>query len=331
MRRLLFRADNKGKHRPSITDALRITGNGTAFADAALLFGSFMPLQTARRGPIWNNLPLRLKGLLLLSVPLPALMLSAMLVSGTLREERQALTSAERLASARQRLQDISAVLLVPCDPAQDYRALATLAKDLRAISADPQRLQEIQTVIQLKLESLGVLTAAETPDESSIRKDRDLTKCLQSYVAALAMEYDRSLSSELNRAKTAHAKLAPMVLRSTAMCAACELLAALVFLGALTSQVRILQTNSRRLAQGEPLLSLPTDNWEIHQIACNLNDASAVLARRPERIETTVAPPSEAPGHDRSPAILQLADTLATQAEGTPVLVPHGKNDTEA
>jgi type II secretory pathway pseudopilin PulG len=92
-----------------------------------------MPLENAGRGRIWNNLPLSIKGLTLLMVPAPALLVTAIVLSGSIREQRQALAQVDQLTAARERLQAVNALLMAPDPPLEDYRALAALSRNLGA------------------------------------------------------------------------------------------------------------------------------------------------------------------------------------------------------
>jgi signal transduction histidine kinase len=251
------------------------------------------------RHHIWNNLPLRVKGLMLLMVPLPALMAAAVVLSGTWREERQALVAVERLANARQQLQEISTVLLVPGKPAQDYQVLARSVEDIGRIIANPERRREIEIAIQRKLDALAGLNQTEATNDLLIDADREATRSLQSYVSAVIPECDQLISRELHNAKMARSKLFVLSLQGTFVFLLGELLAALVFLGAVSGQIQTLKANSRLLAAGQPLLPLFTDNWELNQIGCDLVKASVALSRRadePEASSRTASHP-EMPG----------------------------------
>src|SRR5690242_1986277 len=213
-----------------------------------------IPMEPVRHH-IWNNLPLRVKGLMLLMVPLPALMAAAVVLSGTWREERQALVVVERLANARQQLQEISTVLLVPGKPAQDYQVLARSVEDIGPIIANPERRREIEIAIQRKLDALAGLNQTEVPNDLLIDADREATRSLQSYVSAVIPECDQLISRELHNAKMARSKLFVLSLQGTFVFLLGELLAALVFLGAVSGQIQTLKANSRLLAAGQPLL----------------------------------------------------------------------------
>ena len=240
-----------------------------------------MSLETPRRSYVWNNLPLHIKGLALLMVPVPALMLAIVCLSGTLREERQALQSIDQILAARQNLADIRSILSVPANPAQDHQALIKLARDLPPLISDPGRMLEINAAVQHKLDSLAALAAAGVPAQSLLDESRDATELLEPYVSALAAEYERLLEQRLGQVRQARSKLLAQGVRGGFIFLLGELLAALVFLGAITSQVGALKANSRRLAEGAPLLPLFTDNWELNQIGRDLVTASVALGRR--------------------------------------------------
>jgi len=224
---------------------------------------------------------------MLLMVPVPALMLAAVVLSGTLREERQALAAVDHVAIARQRLQEISAVLLVPGIPSQDYRELAHMTKDLGPVGSDSDRWREVEAVIQQKLESLAALSGTNSPDESLLDKNRQATQSLQSYMNALALEYDQLLSNELSRAERARAELFAQCFKGAFIFLLGELLAAIVFVGAVAGQVQTLKVNSRRLAEGLPLEPLFTDNWELNQIGHDLVEASVALSQRERELQS--------------------------------------------
>src|SRR5437899_1207364 len=167
-----------------------------------------MSSETVRRGHVWNNLPLHIKGLALLMVPVPALMLAVVCLSNTLREERQAFQSVDQIIAARQKLQDITSVLSVPANPAQDYQALIKLTRDLGPVISDPDRMREIDAAVQQKLDSLAAIAAAGSLGQPLLYKPRDSTEHLHLHISALAMEYDRLLEKQLGHARQARSRL---------------------------------------------------------------------------------------------------------------------------
>src|SRR5262249_34199274 len=183
--------------------------------------------------------------------------------------------------AGRRHLQEIGALLLVPGAPAQDYRALTGIAKQLGPVTSDPDRLREVASAIQQKLDSLAALSAASPADAPLLLTDQQATGSLQAYVSALEVECDQTLSTGLNRAKTARASLFEQGFKGVFICLLGELLAAIVFIGAMAGQIRMLQANSRRLADGQALEPLFTDNWELNLIGRNLVEASVAMNRQ--------------------------------------------------
>lgn len=253
-----------------------------------------MRSDTVRHKHIWNNLPLHFKGLTLLLIPVPALMTAAVLVSGTLREERTALASVDQVVAGRQTLQGISSVLLVPGNPAQDCQGLSRFRRQLGPVTSDPDRLRDLDALIQEKLDSLAAVSNTNSPDSSLWEKNQEATESLQSYINALALEYDQLLATQLKRVKEARTKLLVQSAKGAFVFLLGELLAALVFLGAVTGQIHTLKANSRRLAEGHALLPLFTDNWELNQIGRDLVSASVALNQREREIEAGRALPPE-------------------------------------
>src|SRR5579863_877191 len=135
-----------------------------------------MHSQNVSHGKIWNNLPLSIKGLTLLMVPAPALLVAAIVLSSTIGEERRTLASIDQTTAARKRLQEINSLLLAPGPPLEDYRTLAGLGKDLGAISPNSDSPHDVEAAIQEKLESLAALNAIASPDESLLAKNRQAT-----------------------------------------------------------------------------------------------------------------------------------------------------------
>ena len=238
------------------------------------------------RHHIWNNLPLRVKGLMLLMVPLPALLVAAVVLSGAWRDERQALTSVEQLTVARQRLEEISTLLRVPGRPAQDYQVLARCAEDVVRGIADPDRRRELEVALQRKLDALAGLSQTEAPDDLLLDADREATQSLQAYISASVLERDQLISRDLSHSKVARSRLFILAAQGAFIFLLSELLAALVCLGAVSGQIEMLKANARLLADGRPLLPLFTDNWELNQIGHDLVKASVALSRREEEFE---------------------------------------------
>ena len=247
-----------------------------------------MRSENVRRGRIWNNLPLSIKGLTLLMVPVPALLVAAIVLSGAIKEDRRTLASVDQITAARERLQRVSGLLQSPGPPLEDYRALARLSTDLGAVSPDRDRRREFEAAIQEKLESLAALSAIASPDESLLDKNRQATASLQSSVSALATDCDHLLSSELSHVKALRARLVCICFQGTFVFVLGEFLAAIVFLAAITGQIQTLKINSRRLAKGLPLQPLFTDNWELNQIAHDLVQASVALHERERELQAT-------------------------------------------
>jgi len=139
----------------------------------------------------------------------------------------------------------------------------------------------------------------------------RDSTEHLHPYISALAMEYDRLLEKQLGHARQARSRLLAQAVKGVIILLLGELLAALVFLGAITGQVSALKANSRRLAEGSPLLPLFTDNWELNQIGRDLVTASVALSRRESELKdlSSVARGPDV-AHDTNSR--QAADSLA-------------------
>jgi signal transduction histidine kinase len=245
-----------------------------------------MPSPTAVHGKIWNNLPLSIKGLTLLMVPVPALLVTAVVMSGTIREERLALAALDRVNETRARLQQISSLLRSPGPPKQDYRTLTELSQYLGPVSADPGRQQAIETAIQEKIESLAAISATNSQDPNLLDKDLSATENLESLLAAVSPEYDHLLSNELSRLKMQRTKLFAVGFQGAFIFVLGEVLAAIVFLAALTGQIQTLKANSRRLANGQALEPLFTDNWEFNQIGYDLIQASTTLYERERDLE---------------------------------------------
>jgi len=166
-----------------------------------------MHSQTAACGTIWNNLPLSVKGLALLMVPVPALLVAAAVLSGTIKEERRALGAIDQVTAARQSLQEVNALLRTPGDPQRDYRRLTQLTRDLVPFAADPDRWRKIDGIFQEKIEWLAALSAIDTPEDTVLDKNRQATESLQASVSALTLEYDHLLSSDLGYVKAIRRK----------------------------------------------------------------------------------------------------------------------------
>jgi signal transduction histidine kinase len=271
-----------------------------------------MPSENTSRGRIWNNLPLSIKGLTLLMVPAPALLVTAMVLSGAIREQRQALAKVDQLTAGRERLQEITALLLKPGAPLEDYRAMGALSRNLDAVSFDPSRQREIEVAIQDKLESLAALSAITSPDESLLDKNRQATASLQSLLNATAIESDHLLSSELSHVKTVRSRLFSAGFQGAFIFLLGEFLAAVVFLAAITGQIQTLKINSRRLAKGLPLQPLFTDNWELNQIGHDLIQASVALHERERELQATRSETPESDPRQSHVAVESLESTVA-------------------
>ena len=229
-------------------------------------------------------------------VPAPALLVAAIVLSGTIHEDRRTLAAVDQLTAARERIQKVSALLLAPGPPLDDYRNLAGLSRDISAVSLDTNRQREIEAAIQDKLESLAALSAIASPDESLLDKNRQATASLQASLSAMAVEYDHLLASELSHVKALRARMVSICFQGAFIFLLGEFLAAIVFLAAITGQIQTLKINSRRLAKGLPLQPLFTDNWELNQIGHDLIQASVALHERERELQATR---SETPDSD--------------------------------
>jgi signal transduction histidine kinase len=277
-----------------------------------------MHSQTAGCGRIWNNLPLSVKGLTLLMVPVPALLVAAIVLSGTIKEERRALGAIDQVTAARQRLQEVNALLQTPGDPQRDYRRLTQLTRDLGPFTADTHRWRVIDGTIQEKIESLAALSASDAPEDTLLDKDRKATESLQASVSALALEYDHLLSSGLGYVRAIHRKEFAVCFQGAFIFLLGEFLAATVFLAAITGQIHTLKANSRRLARGLPLEPLFTDNWELNQIGHHLIQASVALHQREQDLEQN---------QDQVPDFSAAERQLANEQNESMVAVLRGRN----
>ncbi|MBZ5594657.1 MAG: HAMP domain-containing histidine kinase [Acidobacteriia bacterium] len=251
-------------------------------------------------------------------IPAPALLVAAIVLSGTIKEEKRALAAVDQVTTARQRLQEVSALLKAPGAPQQDYRTLTQLSRDLDPVSSDPNRRREIEGAIQEKIESLAALSATNSPEDALLDKNRQATESLQSSVSALTFGYDHLLSSGLSYVKTIRAKEFTVCFQGAFIFLLGEFMAATVFLTAITGQIQTLKANSHRLAQGLSLEPLFADNWELNQIGHHLIQASVVLNQQERDLEKH---------NDRSPDSSAAERQLANEQNEAMVSILRDRN----
>jgi PAS domain S-box-containing protein len=257
----------------------------------------------------WIDLPLRVKALAVISIPLIPLVISA----GLFAWSAQRSESAERLVAHTLEVKaQISTVLNVIMDAETGARGflltrnVESLQPYDNAAARYPAAMAQLSTLvvdnaIQVDhVRSVGVLatarpladmvayarTAGLRPPLDLLADSRHIMNALRNTLAEMQDVEDRLLESRTARAMRAQRQLVPISVFGAVFGLVGGLLAAVAFTSGVVLRIDRVGDNAARLSQGRPLLQQPPAADEVGQLGSRLQEAGALLNARVQELE---------------------------------------------
>ncbi|NHN68358.1 PAS domain S-box protein [Pseudomonas fluorescens] len=260
-----------------------------------------MKLRITRR---WDDLPLRGKALVVISLPLVVLLLSLVLIYFTERQTARAEEDVRRVLRVQGDIQAVHTLLAEAAASVRGYlltrredflpgyekatsliqAALQRLDHNIRDASVR-DHLQTITPLIEEKLDGLAALRNGRADDTEAITailiENKQVLDVLREQINAMRIREDALLDERSAAASATRMRL----LFATLLAAVCGLFGAIVavlFLSkGIVARVQQVQGNAQRLALGQPLLPQPPEQDEIGQLGTRLVEAGQLLAER--------------------------------------------------
>lgn len=260
-----------------------------------------MKLRITRR---WDDLPLRGKALVVISLPLVVLLLSLVLIYFTERQTARAEEDVRRVLRVQGDIQTVHTLLAEAAASVRGYlltrredflpsyeqatsliqAALQRLDHNIRDASVR-DHLQTITPLIEEKLAGLAALRNGKADDTEAITailiENKQVLDVLREQINAMRIREDALLDERSAAASATRMRL----LFATLLAAVCGLFGAIVavlFLSkGIVARVQQVQGNAQRLALGQPLLPQPLEQDEIGQLGTRLVEAGQLLAER--------------------------------------------------
>jgi signal transduction histidine kinase/ActR/RegA family two-component response regulator len=256
----------------------------------------------------WANLPLRWKGVVVVAIPLVALLAAATSFfindKYVVQTEEQVthtyeVRAAIALASAalldaetgmRGYLLTGQEAFLAPYEKAIETvpTALAQLDRVLQDSPAQVQRMQQITSLAEQKLDDLTALRyaghaggALTSRQQELLRTGSELTDALQRQFTEMNAEENRLLSLREALDERVHRRLVDTMALSVVLGLPLGLLAVMLFVAGIAGRVQLLSESAKQLAEGGPLSALPLGNDEIGRLGHALIRSSALLRER--------------------------------------------------
>ncbi|MGH2750412.1 MAG: ATP-binding protein [Actinomycetota bacterium] len=257
----------------------------------------------------WANLPLRRKGLVVVSLPVAALVTATLfgyLVQTEADERKRASDEAVR---ARNQIQTVLNLLLDAETGVRGYdlskdrsfldpyeaafeelpAALATLERIVGDNTSQVVRAADIRFLAGRKLEVLAELRSAATQPgalrQHILERDDRLMQRLRTELGAMLDEEENLLSERLDQVDDSQRDLRIVFAGSIALGLTGGVIAMLLFTTGISHRVQRISDSARRLAQGAPLPARPAGRDEVGQAAEALGQASTLLADREQSL----------------------------------------------
>ncbi|WP_024646103.1 ATP-binding protein [Pseudomonas syringae] len=259
---------------------------------------------TATGSSHWEDLPLRGKALVAISLPLAMLMFSLILIYIAERQTAQAEEDVRRVLLVQGDIQTLHTQIAEGAASVRGY--LLTRREDFLPgyINAQPRieaalirldanirdqqmrdHLKAIEPLIRTKVDGLEKLRSLSLKGQETVSsiliENKYVLDQLRERISVMR-EREDALLAERTEAAAANRE---HLLRSTLLAAACgifgAILAVLMLSKGIVARVHQVQRNAQRLALGQPLLSQPPEKDEIGQLGTRLVEAGQLLAER--------------------------------------------------
>jgi PAS domain S-box-containing protein len=263
----------------------------------------------ATMNQFWAGRSLRTKAVAVLLLPLPILMTASAGMYRAQRGEQQARSWVQHTLDARGDIQEILVRLsdaeasardfLLVGDPAtlhpywESREVLGPLVEHLTTLVSDNpierERSTEIRELVQNELDDLATVCQNAPKLGSAVRGGisgiemldggRDIASRVRGKLAAMEMEEERLLQARSQAAEGSRLRLSTLLIEGILLAVFFQLAGALVLAGALSNQIRALETNARLFWHGLPALPFVADSRETYDLERSLRLASTRLA----------------------------------------------------
>ncbi|RMO63979.1 Sensor histidine kinase QseC [Pseudomonas syringae pv. aptata] len=259
---------------------------------------------TAHASSRWEDLPLRGKALVAISLPLTILMFSLVLIYIAERQTARAEEDVRRVLLVQGDIQTLHTQIAEGAASVRGY--LLTHREDFLPgyLNAQPlieaaltrlntnvrdgqmrEHLKAIEPLINTKVEGLGKLRSMNRQDQETVARilieNKYVLDQLRERIGIMREREDALLAERTEAAAATRERL----LLSTLLAAACgifgAILAVLMLSKGIVARVHQVQRNAQRLALGHPLLPQPPEKDEIGQLGTRLVEAGQLLAER--------------------------------------------------
>ncbi|KPW46679.1 ATP-binding protein [Pseudomonas syringae group genomosp. 3] len=259
---------------------------------------------TATGSSRWEDLPLRGKALVAISLPLAMLMFSLVLIYIAERQTAQAEEDVRRVLLVQGDIQTLHTQIAEGAASVRGY--LLTHQEDFLPgyINAQPlinaalvrldanirdqqmrEHLKSIEPLIRTKVDGLERLRSMGREDHENVAsilvENKYVLDQLRERIGVMREREDALLAERTEAAAATRERL----LWSTLLAAACgifgAILAVLMLSKGIVARVHQVQRNAQRLALGHPLLPQPPEKDEIGQLGTRLVEAGQLLAER--------------------------------------------------
>jgi PAS domain S-box-containing protein len=270
--------------------------------------GKMMKTGGKRVRHAWRDRTLRTKGLLVVALPLGALLFIAPLLFLSQREDSRTSDLVTRTLKVRSQIEDVvtlhleassrlrgflltsSSLFLEPYQAAVDELpdAIDRLAG---LISDNPEQVARVADLRPLTQEFMStqdrVLSAYDpgrplsAPEQEDILHGTAVLDEIKALLGEMRADENRLLSIRQAAANRANTRTEAFVWIGVPLGLFLGVIMTLLFTRGVARRIAGLEENSRRLAEGERLLSMPDAGDEIGRLGSTLEDASALLQAR--------------------------------------------------
>jgi len=257
----------------------------------------------------WADRSLRTKALAVLLLPLPILIAASAAMYRAQQGEQQARSWVQHTLEVRSDIQEVLVRLLDAEASARDFlltgdpsalhpywesrEVLGPLTDHLTVLVADdpPQfkRSNETRELVRTELDDLAALCQNAAKLGKNLRAEisgvevldggRDIASRVRGKLSAMQMEEDRLLQARSEAVESARFRLCAVLVEGIILALFFQLAGALLLTGALSRQVRALETNARLFCEGLPANPFVAETRETRSLEAGLQCASTRLA----------------------------------------------------
>ena len=299
-------------------------------------------LTVAAINRFWAGRSLRTKSLAVLLLPLPLLIAASAAMYRAERGEQQARSWVEHTLEVRSDIQEVLVRLLDAESSARDYlltgdpsalhpywesrEVLGPLTEHMTLLVADNpaqfKRSTEIRELVRNEMDDLAALCQNASKLGGNVRAavngvemldgGRDIASRVRGKLTAMQMEEDGLLQARSQAADSARLRLCVILVESIILALFFQLAGALLLTGALSRQIRALETNAKLFGEGLPAQPFVAETSETHKLEEGLRRASARLAGHARELREN---------EDRLRALFQDAPLACHEIDGHGVI----------